>query len=280
MLPLQNAGSENDMQIRRTINSYSQMRIACAHDIFLLFCHAISESAADNVSLINGTVNVGLLPKCKDSTEFLDVVKRICDKYSETIKIRPFLGMNSDIENNLPLANMLLESGLFAGIELYGAGFAENPEKFIAIFNTARRLGLDSRICCLGFKKFKNLDSIYETIQNLRPTLVLNPNFALGDEKVKIFENKKLRPEAVKFFKDEKISMEFSPFLLFSEKLGKEKILSIREFAENDIPFSFCTEDMLFLNKSISEFAADLCRMGVFSKEEMISLISDKPSKA
>lgn len=129
-----NAGSEDDLKIRRDFCTFTQTRICSAHDILLLFCHAISESILENVAVLNGTVNVDFLSKCKNAAEFLDTVKEASEKYTDKIKVKPFLGIDSDNENNLPLAEMLLESNLLAGIELYGNKFAEMPERFFVNF--------------------------------------------------------------------------------------------------------------------------------------------------
>lgn len=270
-----NAGTDEDMALRHEINNYTQTRIGTPHDILLLFCHAISESISENVMRVNGTVNVDFLSKCKNATEFLDVVKQACSMYSDRITVRPFLGIDTDNENNLPLAEMLLESNYFDGIELYGTTYAENPERFLSIFKTAHKMGIESRICCLGFRTLKTQGEIIEILQNLQPTHLMNPNIAINNDALRIFENGKITPEIIALGHDSNLHLEFSPAPILSGKKGAEKARVIREFAENDIPFSFCTEDMLHLNKSLSEFASDLCNAGVFSKEEITKRIKN-----
>lgn len=267
------AGTEDDLALRAQISEYTEDRIGSSHDMLLLFCHSISESVSENVTFLNGTINVDFVSKCKNATEFLDVVKSASEKYSDKLKLRPFLGIDTDKENNLPLATMLLESGLFDGIELYGRTYAENPEKFLTIFKTARKMDLSSRICCLGFRGLKNREEIFELIENLCPTHLMNPNIAINNDALKIFKDGKIYPEVVKIVKDKNLQIEFSPAPILSGKKEQEKKLILREFVENDIPFSLCSEDMLYLNKSISEFAADLCNAGVFSIEEMTKII-------
>lgn len=269
------AGSDADLEFRKEITYYTQTRIGNSRDFFLLLCNSISESVSENVTLLDGTVNVDLLSKCNNATEFLEIVKESCAKFANKVIVRPILGINSENENNLPLANILLESGAFGGIELYGRAFVENPEKFLSIFNTARRLNIDSRICCLGFRDFADRETIVEIIQNLKPTVILNPNIAICDASLAIFKNGKILPEVYSFLRDNNIRAEFSPAPLLSGRCADEKTHAIREFAEKGLPFSLCTEDMLFLNKSLSEFAADLCNAGVFSQEELVSLIQN-----
>ncbi|MBO6219156.1 MAG: hypothetical protein J6N81_06240 [Treponema sp.] len=267
------AGSPNDINMRREISVYTQTRIGISHDIFLLFCHSLAESLSENVISLNGTMNVDFCSKCKNATEFLDIVKEVCEKYSDKVTIRPFLGFDSDNENNIHMADMLLESGLFVGIELYGSGFAEKPKRFLSVFNTARRMNIDSRIVCLGLRNFENREGILEILQNLQPTIILNPNVAISKEKLAVFKNGKILPEVLAFLRDTGIKTEFSPAPFLSGVCAEEKNQAIREFAENDLPFSLCTEDLLFLNKSLSEFATDLCNSGVFSKEEVIKIM-------
>ena len=269
------AGSVQDLSIRKNINFYTQTRIASAHDILLLFCHAVSDSVSDGIKVLNGTVNVDFLSKCKKAAEFLDVVKQTREKYSDKIQVRPFLGIDTDNENNLPLAEMLLESGIFGGIELYGTKFVEMPEKFLSLFKTSRRMNIDSRICCLGFHFLKSREEIFEILDNLKPTLLLNPNMAVNNESLGIIKNAKLCPEIVTFGRDTGIKVEFSPAPGLSGNRAKEKNMVIRDFAENGIPIKLCTEDTLHLGKSISEFAADLCNECVFSTEEITDVIKN-----
>ncbi|WP_294427611.1 hypothetical protein [uncultured Treponema sp.] len=253
---------------------YTHTRVGTAHDLLLLFCHSISESVCENVKVLNGTVNVNFISKCRNATEFVDVVKNAAEKYSKQIQINPFLGINTDKENNITLATMLLESGVFKGIELYGSSFADNPEKFLGIFNTARKMNLKSRISCLGCRTLKTHEEIFELMQNLHPTHLLNPNIAFNYDDLEEFKSGKIFPEIISFSKDNNIHVEFSPAPILS--VSEEKAKLIREVAENDIPFSLCTEDLLFLNKSISEFAVDLCNAGIFSKDEMVKIISNE----
>lgn len=267
------AGSDEYMSLKKSISSYTQDRIGCSHDIMLLFCHAISESVSENVKNLNGSLSVEYLSKCNNATEFLEIIKRTKEKYNDKINFRPFLGLDSDNENNLPLANMILESGLFEGIELYGTAFVETPEKFLAIFKSAHELNIETRISCQGLKNLQSRDELFELMLNFRPTHLLNPNIGLSNDKLKIFKDGKLYPEIVNFIHDNNIHIEFSPAPTLAERKPKEKAFAIREFAENDIDFSFCTEDVLFLGKSLSTFAADLCNLGVFSVEEMKGIL-------
>lgn len=269
-----NSGSDEDLLLRREIGAYTQTRIGSARDIYLLLCHSISESVSENVAVLNGTVNVDFLSKCRNATEFLDVVRQAAEKFSDKIKVRFFLGIDSDNENNLPLAEMLLESNLFAGIELYGNRFAESQESFLSIFNTARKMGIESRICCLGFRDCASRDEIFEILLNLRPTHLMNPNIAVSNDGLQIFKSGKIYPEVVEFIKNTGIKLEFSPAPILSGKEGGAKARIIREFVRQSVPCSLCSEDVLYLNKSVSEFAADLCNMGAFDVDEIIPLFA------
>ncbi len=268
------AGSNEDLELREEIASYTSMRIGSSRDAFLLFCHSISESASENVKLLNGTVNVDLLSNLNNPADFIEAIKKACQKYSDQITVKPYLGLKCSYEKNIGIATMLLESGIFSGIELYGTDFAENTENFLTIFKTARKMNLESRICCLGFKDFADRSSVFEIIQNLKPNVLLNPNIVVCMDNLAIFKDGKLFPEVAAFFKDNDIRVEFSPAPFLSGVHAGEKIHAIREFAEKEIKFALCTEDLLFLNKSLSEFAADLCNEGVFSMEELVKILS------
>ena len=268
------AGSAEYMSLKKNISAYTKERMGSAHDILLLFCHAISASVSENVKKLNGSLSIEYLSQCKNAAEFLDIITQAKEKYAGKINFRPFLGIDSDNENNIPLANMLLESGLFAGIDLYGKAFVENPEKFLSIFNSAHKLNMESRISCQGLKDLQSRDELFELMLNFRPSHLMNPNIGVCNDKLKIFNNGKLYPEIVDFIHDNNIHIEFSPAPMLSERNAEKKVWAIREFAENDIDFSLCTEDVLFYGKSISSFSVDLCNMGVFTKEELEKIIS------
>ena len=270
---LEDVGGSEDLEFRKEIFSYINLRAGTPHDVFLLFCHSISESVTENVKVLNGTVNVDLLSNLNNPSDFIDAIKNSCEKYADKITVRPYLGLNSDIEKNINLATMLLESGIFAGIELYGTAFAEKPEKFLTIFKTARKLNIESRIGSLGLRNFADRASIWEIVQNLQPNVILNPNIVVKKDNLLIFKDGKILPEVINFLKSNNIRTEFSPAPFLSKQNSDEKIRVIREFAEQGLDFKLCSEDMLFLNKSLSEFAADLCNAGIFSKEEIVKII-------
>ena len=273
---IQYPGTQENLETRAEIEKYTYDRISSARDILLLFCRSISESESENVKDLYGTINVDFVSKCGDTNEFLEVVKKSAEKFSTKIKFHPFLGINSEKENNLTLGASLLDSGFFEGIELYGTNYAENPEKYLSIFSTARKMNLKSRICCLGFRPLKNRVEIFELLENFNPTHILNPNIALNNDGLNIFENGKLSKNLIDFVKNTNLKIEFSPAPLLSGKKVREKTEFIRECAEKGLEISLCTEDSLFLNKSISEFSLDLCNAEIFSKEELESLISVK----
>lgn len=271
------AGSARDLVLRAEFDDYTQTRLCTAHDMLLLLCHAISESVSENVKVLNGTINVDFISKCKSPSEFLDVVKSAAEKYDGEISFRPFLGIDTEKDNNLPLAEMLLESGIFSGIELYGRKYTEMPEKYLAIFNTARQMGIATRLSCVCFRDMKSRDEIFDLMQLLRPSYLMNPNTAVGRDQLDVYRNGRIPPEIIAFTKDNNIRLEFSPYPMLSNEHAREKTFVIREVSECGLPFALGTEDMLYLNKSISEFAADLCNMGVFSPEEITKIISGTP---
>ena len=267
------AGSEDDFKRRKEVADFARQRIASAHDILLLLCYSISESVQENIKVLNGTINVDFLSLCKSATEFLDIIKSASEKYADKTKVRPFLGINSDKENNLHLADMILDSGLFAGIELAGERFIQEPEKFLTIFNTARKMGIEARIACLGFRNSDDEKYILEIVQNLKPSTLLNPNITSKKIQSALIYDKKRMESTIKSLKSSGVKIDFSPAPLLSGDKETEKLQIIRSFVDADIPVHFCTEDVLYLNKSISEFAADLCNSGLFSKEEVEALI-------
>lgn len=274
---LKDPGSVDDLAFRKEVFSYINLRVGTPHDLFLLFCHAISESVSENVKVLNGTVNVDLLSNLNNPSDFIDAIKKSCEKYQDKVTVRPYLGLDSNSEKHINLATMLLESGIFAGIELYGTAFAEKPEKFLTIFKTARKLNIESRIGSLGFRNFTDRESILEIVQNLQPSVILNPNIVIKKDNLLIFKDGKILPEVINFLKTNNIRTEFSPAPFLSKQNSEEKTRVIREFAEKGLDFKLCSEDMLFLNKSLSEFAADLCNTGVFSQEELVEIISNRP---
>ena len=81
-------------------------------------------------------------------------------------------------------------------------------------------------------------------------------------------------PRAITFMKDNDISVVVTPNLGFGEqKMDMEqKAKYVRAFLDAGITVKAGTESVLLLNKSLSQFAADLCNTGVFRANEVKEL--------
>lgn len=252
----------NDFKILSDYKFYTDLKISGDKDIQNLFYMSVSEAKADNVKILYGGIDFALHQKCENSEKFINAIEEIKKKSGKSTELRPILIINSEAENNLPLAETFIKNQNFSGIILSGANFFlydSNVKIYEKIFSTARKLNQKTEINCTGIKTPDETKSALETFL---------PDF-LKDIREEICDEKTLD-----FMKQTEMCAEFSPYSPFISSYKKQKRYKfIRRLFDYGIKIHLCTGNLLFLKKSISEFAADLCNSGLFSNQEMISII-------
>ena len=83
--------------------------------------------------------------------------------------------------------------------------------------------------------------------------------------------------EILALLKKNSIQTVITPETQFKDKKMdfSEKAKRMRSFLEAGIETSLGTQSILLFNKSISQFASELCNTGLFTKEEMLSILKN-----
>ena len=274
-------GSPVKTEMRSQVYEYTSMRIATEDDIKKLLFLSISENLADNIIQTNATINSKLFQNCKKNCEFFQFLKTKIQKYSDRTKSEAFLALDADTvdfkEKNLQFAKSFLlnenSKELFKGIYFYGKNIlylTENSKELKKIIQTAKKNGLKIRV---NLSTVDSANDFFKVLDFFEPQVLINADCATNFGEILTFLKKNsiqtvITPETQ--FKDKKID--------FSEKAKR-----MRSFLEAGIETFLGTQSILLFNKSISQLASELCNTGLFTKEEMLSILKiakDKPSKA
>lgn len=249
-----------DSKLLDEFKFYTDIKISGQKDLQSLFYMSISEAAADNVKKLFAGIDLSLCKKCENPSSFIDLIINVKLKCESQTEIFPVLAIDSNLENNLYLAETFIENKKFAGIILSGEkifSFDEKTKIYDKILASARKCGLKTEINCVHAQ---NSDGVNFALTTFKPDFIKDVPESVFDEK--IFD----------FVKQTEICAEFTPYVpscLETEKLKKYKFM--RRLFDSGIKIRLCTGSLLLLKKSVSEFAVDLCNSGIFSEDEVKS---------
>ncbi len=256
------AENANISNHRQKIIDYTHMRITSKKDVQNLFALSIIEALADNVETLEGTININLAEKCGSPSEFALTISSLLEKYSDQISIKPVLGINTDSETKFFLAETFIERGLFQGLEVFGSDVIKNPEKYNNLLSFAKSYNLETKV---HINSDSTADEILNMLDILFPSQIIN-----ADQLAK-------NDELLKFLSDNDLKVIISPNSNNSQNFNiEEKAQTLRIFCDKGIRSYICTGDILLHDKSISAFASDLCNTNIFSKDEMLEIITRK----
>jgi adenosine deaminase len=105
----------------------------------------IVEALEDGVFILEMSIDADFVALYETGTQGLvDFVKGLIGKHARNIDFRPELGVskNRDPSPQVRLAAECIESGLFRSIDLYGNEYAQQPEAYVELFRSAKRLGM------------------------------------------------------------------------------------------------------------------------------------------
>ena len=106
---------------------------------------AVMDAIEDGVTKLEMSMDVRFISLFERGLEgFLQFVSDLVDRQSDRIEFRPELGMSKDrpAPDQIRLASLCIDSGLFHSIDLYGNEMAQQPDAFREIYAYARNRGL------------------------------------------------------------------------------------------------------------------------------------------
>ena len=266
-------GSPVKIEMRSQVHEYTSMRIATEDDIKKLLFLSISENLADNIIQTNAAIDSKLFQNCEKNCEFFQLLKTKIQKYSSRTKSDAFFALDADSvdfrENTLQFAKSFLSNEnskeLFKGIYFYGKNIlslTENSAELKELIQTAKKNGLKIRV---NLSPCDSANDFFRVLDFFEPQVLINADSAANSGEILALLKKNsiqtvITPENQ--FKDKK--MDFS-----------EKAKRMRSFLEAGIETFLGTQSILLFNKSISQLASELCNTGLFTKEEMLSILKN-----
>ncbi|WP_405565871.1 hypothetical protein [Polaribacter sp. Asnod6-C07] len=219
---------------------------------------SIESSIADNITLLEASVDVGLARFFNDSIDELIIeVKRIKEKYKTLIDFKPDIGINKDLDLKkvYSYGNRCIESGVFNGIDIYGQEANQNLNSFKELFEIASKNKLKTKTHIGEFSDYK---SIEETINLLNPNEIQHGITAANSEKT------------MDLILERNIRLNICPQSNIA--LGAVASLKnhpIKKLFEKGIKITVNTDDLILFNTPLSEEFYNLYSNNIFSFNEL-----------
>lgn len=219
---------------------------------------AIEDSIADNVKLLEASIDLNLVRYFDNSAErLIELVKDLKEKYQGRIQFMPDIGINKNV--SLDKANMLgstfIASGVFSGIDLYGPEINMPLHGFVDLFKVAKQVGLRTKV---HIGEFSNPESINETINLFNPDDIQHGiKAAYSDRTMETILKRNIR-------------LNICPQSNLA--LGSERSLTehpIRQLFDFGIDLTVNTDDRLLFDASVSDQFIDLIEAKVFTFDEI-----------
>lgn len=252
-------------EMHEIIGQYTRPRAITAQDAEDLIVLSLEDAITDGVTVVEGSVDIQFVGHCNGSVDnFLSMVSRIKNNFKDKIDFRPELGMGKLFakEKIAAWAPACIESGVFNSIDLYGPEVFEGLEDFKPLYDLAGKCGV-KRKAHVG--EFSDAQSVKQFIDYFDLNEVQHGIGATQDEKI------------LQYLVDKKIRCNVTPasnvMLTSVDKLENHPI---RKMYDAGIRLTICTDDLIFFNKSVSEQCADLVNCGLFTKEEIISILDSE----
>lgn len=251
-------------EMHEVISTFTRPRCSTSKDVLDLVTLSIEDAIADSVVVLEGSIDLNFVGHFnEDFDSFLTAVNDLVSKYKGKTEFRPELGIGKtmDFEKVKKWAPILVESGVFKSIDLYGPEVEDGIENFKDIFVLAKNKGLKTKA---HVGEFSDAKSVKRFIEFFELDEVQHGIGAAKDESV------------MKFLADRKIRCNVCP--ASNVQLSAVSNLvnhPIKTLVENGVRVSIGTDDLLFFNKTISEQCADLLENGVLTKDQILKILAD-----
>lgn len=251
-------------EMHDVIGMYTRTRTRTAKDVQDLITLSIQDAIADGVTILEGSVDISFVHNCSNNIDsFLSMIEKLKSKFSNSINFIPELGMGKTFDKAKikKWAPVCMESGLFKSIDLYGPEVMDGIEEFKDIFDTAAKLGIKKKA---HVGEFSDAKSVRDFVEYFDLDEVQHGIGAAQDEKVIEFLIKR----------DVRLNITPASNVMLSAVTSLEQH-PIKKLVQAGVRVSIATDDLLFFNKSVSEQCADLVNAGLFTKQEVITLLTN-----
>jgi adenosine deaminase len=252
-------------EMHEVIGQYTRNRSATAKDVQDLITLSVKDAIADGVTVLEGSCDISFVHHCNDSVdEYVELIHGIVKKFEGQIELRPELGMGKLFDKTKIDAWVppLLESGIFKSIDLYGPEVEDGIDQFKYIYDMAGKLGIKKKA---HVGEFSDAKSVKQFIEYFELDEVQHGIGAVQDDKI------------LQYIADKKLRCNVTPASnVMLTAVGKLENHPMRKMFDAGIRLTISTDDLLFFNKSISEQCADLVNCGLFTKEEIFTILNSE----
>jgi len=251
-------------EMHEVISTFTRPRCSTAEDVRDLISLSIEDAIADSVTVLEGSIDLQFVGHYdEDYDAFLEMISGLVEKYKDKIVFRPELGIGKTFDDTKvqKWVPVLLKSGIFKSVDLYGPEIFDNLDRFKGLYETAGNLGI-KRKAHVG--EFSDAASVKKFVEEFSLEEVQHGIGAAKDDKV------------LQFLADKKIRCNVTPtsnILLSAVKKIEEH--PIKKMFEAGVRLSIGTDDLLFFNRSVSEQCLDLEEAGVLTKEQIFTILDD-----
>jgi adenosine deaminase len=123
---------------------------------------AIEDAIMDGVTTFEMSLDVRFISLFENGPDdFFSFVTDLVQTHRDRVDFRPEIGMSKDrpAADQIRLASLCIESGIFRSVDLYGNETAQPPDPYREIYDKARRRGLKSMsavtsVCAMPRKRW------------------------------------------------------------------------------------------------------------------------------
>lgn len=251
-------------EMHEIIAQYTRPRCQDANDVKTLITMSIHDAIADGVTVLEGSIDISFLAHFKEDVDtFLSMVSDLVASNKSRIDFRPELGMGKtyDKERVARWAPVLMQSGLFKSIDLYGPEVEDGIEDFLSVFKLAERLGIKKRA---HVGEFSDAKSVRRFVEFFDLDEVQHGIGAASDDSV------------LRFLADRKVRCNVCP--QSNVMLGAVQSLKehpIKRMMDAGVPVTVGTDDLLFFGHTVSRQFFDLVSCGVITEADADRLLAE-----
>ncbi|AEH39999.1 adenosine deaminase [Treponema paraluiscuniculi Cuniculi A] len=250
-------------EMHEIIGEYTRPQCKTAQDVLNLFTMSIEDAIADNVVVMETSVDIGFVTHYEENLDhFLCDLSDLHRRYKRNVTLHFELGISKIRERSFveQWAEPMMRSGIFENIDLYGPEISEGIEDFIYIFKLAEKYHLKKKA---HVGEFSDAQSVRHFVEIFNLDEVQHGIGAATDENV------------LRFLAERKVRCNVCPtsnvMLNAVECLEKHPI---KKMMDAGVRVGLGTDDLLFFGKTNSEQLFDMVSCGLITELHAEALLA------
>lgn len=224
------------------------------HMLFATFQQAVS----DHIDNLQISIDTRLLAYFEGNIDkMVQTIDFIQKKIAPEVRFLPQIGIDRTLNftETYKAANIMLDSGFFRSIDLYGDELFDDNKRFVPLFRKAGNLNM---LLCAHSGEFGTSDMVMQTVEMFELNQVQHGIAAAQSVKT------------MQWLADNNIVLNICPSS--NVRLGRVDSIQnhpIRKLFDNGVKVTINTDDLLVFDSSVSEEFLKLFKYKVFSAEEL-----------